>query len=115
MTFHDALLQAIKGWSADPIADEWLFEKFREQFVNTMSAGEAFEAISETVDELLHQSDESTAIEVVQTIIALARQSDTTEVPSQLLAQRTAITNQFSAFGDYAKNKLQELFHYYRM
>lgn len=115
MTFRDHLLHTIDGWSKDPIEDEWLFEKFREQFVNRMSTAEAFEAIGETVDVLLSQSDESTATEVVQTLIALARQSDTTEIPSTLLARKPVIVNQFSAFGDYAKNKLQELFRHYRL
>lgn len=115
MTFNERLLHTIDGWNKDPIEDEWLFEKFREQFVSRMSTVEAFEAIGETVDVLLRQSDESTATEVLQTLIALARQSDTTEIPSKLLAQKPAIASQFLVFGDYAKNKLQELFHYYRL
>jgi hypothetical protein len=113
MTFHDALLQAING--KDPLEDEWFFAKFREQFIDTMSTVEAFEAIGKTVDILLRQSDESTAIEVLEMLIALARQSDTTEIPSKLLAQKLAIASQFSTFGEYAKNKLQELFHHYRL
>lgn len=115
MTFNDQLLHTIDGWNKDPIEDEWLFEKFREQLVNRMSTEEAFEAIGETIDVLLRQSDESTAIEVLQTLIALARQSDTTEMPSKLLVQKSAIASQFSTFGEYAKNKLQELFHHYRL
>lgn len=115
MTFIDQLLHTIDGWNNEPIEDEWLFEKFREQFVNPMSAVEAFEAIGETVDVLLRQSDESTAIEVLQTLIALARQSNTTELPSKLLARKIAIASQFSTFGEYAKSKLQELFHHYRL
>ena len=51
----------------------------------------------------------------MQTLIALARQSDTTEIPSKLLSQKMAIESQFSKFGGYAKNKIQELFHYYRL
>ena len=114
MTYHDALLQAIEGWNENPIADEWLFEKFREQFVSTMSTVEAFKSIDETLGVLLRQSDESTATEVLQTIIALARQSNTTEIPPMLLEHKSEITHLFATFGDYAKNKLQELFLYYR-
>ena len=115
MTFNDQLLHTIDGWNKDTIEDEWLFEKFRDEFVNRMSTVEAFEAIGETVDVLLRQSDESTAIEVLQTLIALARQSDTTEIPSKLFTQKPAIASQFSNFGDYAKSKLQELFQHYRL
>ncbi len=115
MTFNDQLLHTIGEWSKNPIVDEWLFAKFRDQFVNRMSTVEAFEAIGETVDVLLSQTDEFNAIEVVQTLIGLARQSDTTEIPSKLLSQKIVIESQFSKFGSYAKNKIQELFHYYRL
>lgn len=113
MTFQNALLQAINDKS--PIRDEWFFAKFREQFIDTMSPSVAFEAIGQTVDVLLLQSDESNATEVVEMLIALARHSDTTQIPSKLSAEKNAIVNQFSTFGDYAKNKLQELFRYYRL
>jgi hypothetical protein len=115
MTFHDQLIHTIGVWNKDPIEDEWLFEKFRKQFVDRMSAIEAFEAIDGTVDILLRQSDESTAIEVLQTLISLARQSETTEIPSKLLAEIPAIALQFSAFETYANNKLQELLRWYRL
>ena len=115
MTFNDQLLHTIGEWSKNPIEDEWLFEKFREQFVNRMSTVDAFEAIGETVEVLLSQTDESNAIEVVQTLITLARQSDTTEIPSKLLSQKIVIESQFSKFGGYAKNTIQELFYYYRL
>lgn len=115
MTFSDQLLHTIGEWGKDPIEDKLLFVKFREQIVNRMSTVEAFEAIGETVDVLLRQTDESNSIELVETLIALARQSDTTEIPSKLLSQKIVIESQFSKFGGYAKNKIQELFNYYRL
>ena len=115
MTFSDQLLHTIGEWSKDPIEDEWLFVKFREQIVNRMSTVEAFEAIGETVDVLLRQTEESNSIELMQTLIALARQSDTTEIPSKLLSKKMAIESQFSKFCGYAKNQMQELFYYYRL
>jgi hypothetical protein len=115
MTYNDHLLNAINSWNKNPVEDEWLFEKFREQIVNQMQTAEAFGMIGETVDVLLRQSDESTATEVVQTLIALARQSDTAEIPPTLLSKKAEIVSQFSDFGDYAKNKLQELFDHYRL
>ena len=115
MTFNDQLLHTIGEWSKNPIEDEWLFAKFRDQIVNRMSTVDAFEAIGETVDVLLCQTDESNSIELMQTLIALARQSDTTEIPSKLLSQKIVIESQFSNFGGYAKNTIQELFRYYRL
>lgn len=114
MTYHEVLLRAIDEWNANLITDEWLFARFREQFVSTMSSLDAFESIGETVDLLTNQTDESTAIEILHTTIALAGQSNTTEIPPKLLAQKTALIEQFANFGDYAKNKLQELFRHYR-
>ena len=114
MTYSEALNEAISGWNENPISDEWVFEKFREDFVYTMSPSEAFDAIESTISVLLHQSDESTAIEVLETLIALARQSDTTEMPVSLRKSRDEISGMFSLFGAYANSKLTELFVFYR-
>lgn len=115
MEYRRALLQAIEGWNSEKIEDEWLFEKFREQTVGVMSASEAFEAIDETVNLLLREQDESTATEILQTVIGLALRSQTTELPRSLLESRSEIQIKFSKFGDYAKNKLLELYQYYRI
>jgi hypothetical protein len=115
MTFIENLLVAVNSWNKNPIEDEWLFEKFREQYINQMLTSEAFGAIDEAVDILLLQSDESTSTEVLQTIISLARHSGTTEIPFNLHAKITIIAINFEPFGDYAKNKLKELFEYYRL
>jgi hypothetical protein len=42
MEFRAAFLNAIKGWKADPIADEWMFEEFRTKFIDATSPSEAF-------------------------------------------------------------------------
>ena len=115
MKFHEALLKVIEGWNADPIEDEWLFESFREKFIDGMSAAEAFEMIDPTLEVLLLQRDESTATEVLQTVIGLARRSATTQVPDVLSIHRKTLEEQFRNFGDYAKGKLFELLRYYRL
>jgi hypothetical protein len=115
MEYRKTLLQAIEGWNAEPIEDEWLFEKFREQTIGLMSRSEAFESIGETVDLLLREDDESTATEILQTIMGLALQSQTTELPKSLLESKDEIQNKFSKFGGYARNKLLELYRYYRI
>lgn len=115
MEYKEALLQAIEGWNSKQFEDEWLFAKFREQTVCNMSTAEAFEAIDETVDLLLCEQDESTATEILQSIIGLARQSQTTELPDSLRRNRDEIQIKFSEFGDYAKNRLLELYQHYRI
>jgi|APSaa5957512576_1039674.scaffolds.fasta_scaffold326382_1 hypothetical protein len=114
MNFMNELIKTIDEWNKDPIEDEWLFETFREQYVGTMSPSEAFQAIDCTIDVLINLSDESTAVEVLETIIDLARQSDTTQVPAKLSKTRAALINQFKGMDDYARDKLGELFQYYR-
>ena len=115
MTYREALLRAIDGWKTDPIPDEWLFERFRSGTIGAMSAPEAFEAIGETIEILLLEVDESTSIEILQSILNLAIQSDTTEIPEMLLRQKDDLQLKFACFDDYANHKLQELFGYYRI
>lgn len=115
MEFREALLNAIDGWKTDPIADEWMFEEFREKFIDATSPSEAYELIDETIHILCLESDESAAIEILQTIIGLARRSETTEIPHALLAQKEILREKFSDFGEYARNKLSELFRHYRL
>ncbi len=115
MEYRAALLQAISQWSLDPIPDEWLFEKFREKVIRAMSASEAFEAINETVDILLYETDESNSIEILVSIQALARQSDTTELPNSLQINKDKIQSKFAQYSDYAQNQLQSLFRHYRI
>ena len=115
MRYRDALVQAIEYWKSDPIEDEWFFERFRLDFIGPMTASEAFSAIDETIKFLLAEDDESTACEILQTIINLARKSETTEVPSALSRDRKAIEDRFLRRGGYLHSKVQELFRYYRL
>ena len=114
MLYRDALIEAIDYWNSDPIEDEWFFEKFRDDFIGNMSPSEAFSSINETISFLLKEEDESTACEILQTIINLAEKSQTTEVPSALIENKNLIESQFDARGEYSKFKLGELFRYYR-
>ena len=115
MEYYDELLKTIEKWGAEPIEDEWLFESFRQNILVTISPPEAFKLIDGTIDVLTTQTDESTAIEVVETILALARHSDTTELPSKLVEDLPRMSKQFEAYGIYAKDKLKELFSFYRL
>ena len=115
MDFLNELKRCILEWSKDPIEDEWLFESFRKNTVNSMSPSEAFQEIDDTISVLLEISDESTAIEVLQTIIDLARQSNTTEISKKIYENKDALRNQFELMGEYAQSKLNELFKYYRL
>ena len=115
MSYRDALNEAIQHWNSGSIEDEWFFEKFRDDAIGKMSPSEAFCFINETIDFLIREDDESTACEILQTIIGLARKSQTTEVPNALVENREVIESQFCQRGEYSKGKLAELFRYYRI
>lgn len=115
MNFFKDLQYVIREWNTDPIEDEWLFENFRAKYFNQFTSDEAFLAIGKITDTLLKEEDESTVCELLQTIIGLARKSQTTEVPKELIENRDIIDLKVSCYGDYAKNKLKELYAYYRL
>ena len=70
MSYEKDLKFAIAEWSKDPIEDEWAFEKFRQDVIDSMSSAEAFEAIGTTVEYLMLEKDESNVVEITQTIIS---------------------------------------------
>lgn len=115
MNFSEDLQCVIREWNTDPIGDEWLFEDFRVKYVNQFTSDEAFLAIRKIMDTLLKEEDESTVGEILQTIIGLASKSQTTEVPKELIENRNVIDAKVSCYGDYTKNKLKELYAYYRL
>ncbi|UNU28710.1 hypothetical protein [Aeromonas hydrophila] len=115
MSYRDALNEAIQRWNSDYIENEWFFEKFRDDTIGKMSPSEAFCFINETIDFLIREDNESTACEILQTIIGLARKSQATEVPNALVENREVIESQFCQRGEYSKGKLAELFRYYRI
>ena len=115
MTYENDLQLAISAWRQDPIEDEWIFEKFRSDVVGGLSSADAFDAIDLTVDTLLREHDESTAIELLQTLICLARRSETTEMPTSVTGRWAELVGLVSSSGEYAKLKLKELAAHYRM
>ncbi|MFC1587493.1 hypothetical protein ACFL54_04200 [Planctomycetota bacterium] len=114
MGYLEKLKSFIIEWNKDPIEDEWLFPTFLDDVVGPMTPEEAFSNIGITVNVLIEQSDESTALAVLQTILRLARQSNTTEIPQELFEAKDVIAVQFQQYDDYAKKKYDELLHFYR-
>lgn len=115
MDFHKKLDELIQLWKTGPIEDEWAFSKFRDCCREELSAAEAFEKISHVIEVLLEERDESTAIELVEVILSLARHSNTTEVPKALLKKHKGLSANFHAFDQYANGKLNELLQWYRL
>ena len=115
MDFKKRLYELIHLWEAGPIEDEWAFSTFRESCIKEFSSEEAFENISHAIEALLAEKDESAAIEIVEVILSLARHSNTTEAPRDLLEKCETLKANFHAFDRYANEKLKQLFQWYRL
>ena len=113
--YIENLKTAVTEWLNDETIDEWYFESFRDNNVNTLSPDQAFSHINETTDVLIDQIDESILIELAETILCLARVSCTTEVPSSILSNKSELEAAFTGKCDYAQRKLLEIFSYYRL
>ncbi len=80
-----------------------------------MAPEEAWAQIAETVSKLLNEENESTATELIETTISLAKKSMTTELPKEIASSRERLEKQFSNYGVYATEQLRQLFRYYRI
>jgi hypothetical protein len=115
MRFQEQLDSAIARWNSGDVDDEWLFQRLREDEIGQMAPEEAWVQIGESVTKLLNEENETTATELVETIMALAMQSKTTEVPKELASSSDRLMKQFATHGEYAKDQLRRLFRHYRI
>jgi hypothetical protein len=113
--YHEVLSAVINKWKELTIEDEWIFAGFRDKIVNSMAPEEAFRSIDGTFDILLNEDNESVAIEILETIIALIRKSNTAEIPNGVIEKLRFTSNRFTGFGSYLNEKLREVFRLYRI
>lgn len=114
-SYESELNRVVEEWQKETISDEWLFAQFRESYVSTMEPYQAFEALDITIKCLLNVEDEDALVELVQTMIDLARRSNTTEIPRLLATRKDEIEKKIKKCGNYAKDKTKEFFRHYRM
>lgn len=115
MDFQEKLDAVVTIWQSGEVDDEWVFQSLREDAVANLSPPEAFSEIATTLAKLRQYSGESVATEIVETVLALAKQAQTTEVPEELERGQENLRAQFSDYGEYANSKLEEVFAYYRL
>jgi hypothetical protein len=114
-SYESELDRVVEEWQKETISDEWLFAQFRESYISTMEPNQAFDALNATIEHLLDVHDEGTFIELAQTVVDLAKRSETTEIPSLLTKNKTELERKIQSYGNYAKDKIAELFHHYRL
>jgi len=110
--YNKKLKVTLENWLISD--DEWLFQKFRDEIIVSLAPEEAFENIGLTVEYLL-KNDEANSIELIETLISLAKISKTTEIPNAIFDNKESLEIHVLNFCDYAKSKLKELFSHYRI
>lgn len=115
MSFTEQLEKAVSAWESGNVDDEWIFQKLRENSVRRLSPSEAFEEIPRVLAKVQGHAEESVATELIETVLALAKQSQTTERPCGLEESVFQLQEQFGRYGTYAKDKLQEMLRFYRI
>ncbi|MES2976533.1 MAG: hypothetical protein V4757_23170 [Pseudomonadota bacterium] len=115
MSYSEKLQRTIIEWKQEPIGDEWLFDRFRRDCIISMTPEEAFDAIDETVEVLVGETDSSTIVELTQCLITLARQSQTTQTPRSISENRNVMKLLVLEKDNYVTEKMQELLRYYRL
>ena len=87
-TFQEALAS---DWPAALQRDEWFFARRRDDLVAGLNPSEAFAAIDEAATLLQQQSDPFLRGECGALLLSLARHADTTEMPSVLRSNWSAV------------------------
>lgn len=74
----------LNNWKTEIQKDEWFFSNFRDSLINNITNEEAFFDISQLC-EIINQNDDTYFIsELLETLLVLARKSNTTELPNGL-------------------------------
>lgn len=115
MDFSDQMKATIETWMGENNDDEWLFADFRALAIDPLEPYRAFECLDEVAN-LISQYDLSGIwSEILEIILALARQSGTTERPRELQNKWEYIEKCSHHSNNYGKTKFEELCSYYRV
>jgi len=82
--FIDALSSFLKKLASEEKLDEWYLSTFIDEKVYSLSAAEAFESSSYIIKLIKDKVQPDYTYELLTILLALQRQSDTTQVPKIL-------------------------------
>ncbi len=96
--------------------DEWYFVKFRDRLRTKLDASSAFIELNKFIDFIVSStySDENIIIEMLEVALTLMNISNTTEIPKSLQSNETKLKEKTQYCGNYCKNKVDEIFSWYR-
>jgi len=115
MSFLSDLYTVMLEWKKNPIKDEWVFDRFRSESIPQLSTPEAFDLMTQVLRLLIDEIDDSTALELLQTLLTMARHTQTTEMPPDFAQNMELLKSRFTGMGDYEREKVSELLRYYRI
>lgn len=105
---------AISAWLAPEIEDELAFVNLRSSIDEDLTPIDAFVCVEKTARRLRSTDSEYVLIQLIETILSLARRADTTELSEFSEELFIELESRFQSLGDYAKSKYAELKKYYR-
>jgi hypothetical protein len=106
--------ESLTDWEVKLAKDEWYFTRLRAALTLDLNQEDSFKEIEGVLALLLKQHDEYLALECLELVFALARHSQTTEMPARLDEQWSNLKNHMACFGDYHLRRFKELATWYR-
>jgi len=82
--FINALSSFLKKLASEEKLDEWYLSKFIDENVYSLLPAEAFEFSSHVIELLTDEAQSDYIFELLTILLALQRQSDTTQIPKIL-------------------------------
>jgi len=82
--FINALSSFLKKLASEENLDEWYLSKFIDENIYSLLPAEAFELSSHVIELLKDEAQPDYSYELLTILLALQRQSDTTQIPETL-------------------------------
>lgn len=103
------------NWEEQLAHDEWFFVGIRNEIIGSVSPAEAFALLPQAVTLVLRDQeyDDRTST-CIQILLALARSSESTEMPHQLSLRWEELMSRICSFGEYEERQAAELSRWYR-
>lgn len=99
--FINTLSSLLEKLASEEDLDEWYLSTFIDENIYSLSPTEAFEFSSHVIELLKDEAQPDCTYELLTILLALQRQSDTTQIPETL-------KNSLNLFDDLIKNNSEE-------
>ena len=108
-------LEDFSRWESQIQGDGWFFSRICDQLVASLSPADCFSVADEIAKLVLVERNNSIRLELASAIYALARASNTTEMPPQLSANWQSFTESLCVPEDPHRTQLKAIQAWYRV